>query len=1093
MAGTRRAEGALAARPRRRPDAHRLRPDRGRRRLGRRRDRDAAPSATATTTCIDGTKRFISQGSVADLVTVFAVTDPGAASRHRNLSCFVVETRHAGLQRRPARAQDGHPRLADGRAPVRRRPRPGGEPDRRGGRGLRAGDAHVRAVAAGDRGPGRRDRPGRARRGGPLRRPSASSSASRSASSRWSRRCWPTWTPDGGGPRAALHGLRGDRRRATADAGRWAAVCKLVAGDAAMRVTTDAVQVLGGYGYLDEFPVERMMRDAKITQLYEGTQQIQRLVVARALLAGPALTRPSREVARRCGSSSWSSPCRTRPAPGAARAGRAGRSGRGPGGRQRQRRVRPRGRAQARRGRRRRGDPPVDGAGGRARDDAQGARDGRDRGRPRDRPRAGRLRHAVDRPGPGRGARPRSSSTSCWPGRTRRTAAPGSVAAGVAALLGLPYLSYAARIEPDDGGRVRVRRISPTGYDVLEAPLPALVVATQALGEPRYPSLKGIMAARSKEIATRSLADLGLDPATRRRRAWPRPGSSAPRRRRPARATRVVREPAPAGRRRGRRLPRRAEAHLMGADLGRRRDRAGRRPGPDQRRGRHAGPDAGRRVRRDASRGLVVAADPVGGRGRAGAATCREVEAVDRAGGRRSRRRRQRIAAEAAARAGAARTTSSSARRPTVATSPGSCRRCSAGASSSNATGVAWGDDGPVVEMSVFGGRLDDLVGVHRRARDRHRPPERRRPPKPAAAPGRGREPRTVDRRAGRCPRSAVVERVGRGRRRRADRGGPGHRRRRSRRRRRRRASRLVEELADGARRRGRGDPRGGRRRLDPVRPADRPDRQDRQAGAVPRPRHLGGDPAQGRDADRRDDRRRQPRPGRADRRVRRPARRRRPVRGRPGARRRAAARERPRRRPAEPWRRSSAFVDPARRLRRPRGGVPGPVPAGVAGARPDPRRWSASGGRSRTSPARIDESLGGVIERIDAVRRHQVDAPTSSSRTSTAAREAVDRYEEEAGGAHRARPGRRGPGEPPRRARAGRRAPWRWSSHGCALLASGPRPPARAEAQTAIKRGYLNVLHAREAIARHAAELAASRRRATGSRWPLRTPPERP
>ena len=68
------------------------------------------------------------------------------------------------------------------------------------------------------------------------------------------------------------------------DAGRWSAMCKLVAGDTAMRVTTDAVQVMGGYGYIDEFPVERMMRDAKITQLYEGTQQIQRLVLARALL-----------------------------------------------------------------------------------------------------------------------------------------------------------------------------------------------------------------------------------------------------------------------------------------------------------------------------------------------------------------------------------------------------------------------------------------------------------------------------------------------------------------------------------------------------------------------------------------------------------------------------------------------------------------------------------------------------------------------------------------------------------------------------------------------------------------------------------------
>ncbi len=69
------------------------------------------------------------------------------------------------------------------------------------------------------------------------------------------------------------------------DAARWASIAKLVAGDTAMRVTTDAVQVFGGYGYIDEYPVERMMRDAKITQLYEGTQQIQRLIVARSLLA----------------------------------------------------------------------------------------------------------------------------------------------------------------------------------------------------------------------------------------------------------------------------------------------------------------------------------------------------------------------------------------------------------------------------------------------------------------------------------------------------------------------------------------------------------------------------------------------------------------------------------------------------------------------------------------------------------------------------------------------------------------------------------------------------------------------------------------
>ena len=91
----------------------------------------------------------------------------------------------------------------------------------------------------------------------------------------------------------------------------------------------------------------------------------------------------------------------------------------------------------------------------------------------------------------------------------------GLVPAGVAALSGLPYLSYAATIEPDAAARtVRVRRITPTGYDVLEAPMPALISGTQALGEPRYPSLKGIMAARNKEITTLRLADLGIDPAS---------------------------------------------------------------------------------------------------------------------------------------------------------------------------------------------------------------------------------------------------------------------------------------------------------------------------------------------------------------------------------------------------------------------------------------------------------------------------------------------------------------------------------------------------------------------------------------------------
>ncbi|MDT5252164.1 MAG: hypothetical protein QOH07_1111 [Mycobacterium sp.] len=64
---------------------------------------------------------------------------------------------------------------------------------------------------------------------------------------------------------------------------REASVAKLVATDAAMKVTTDAVQVFGGYGYTTDYRVERFMREAKITQIFEGTNQIQRLVISRSL------------------------------------------------------------------------------------------------------------------------------------------------------------------------------------------------------------------------------------------------------------------------------------------------------------------------------------------------------------------------------------------------------------------------------------------------------------------------------------------------------------------------------------------------------------------------------------------------------------------------------------------------------------------------------------------------------------------------------------------------------------------------------------------------------------------------------------------
>jgi len=64
----------------------------------------------------------------------------------------------------------------------------------------------------------------------------------------------------------------------------YSAMAKLIASDTAMKVTTDALQIHGGYGYMKEYPVEKMMRDAKITQIYEGTNQIQRLVIGREII-----------------------------------------------------------------------------------------------------------------------------------------------------------------------------------------------------------------------------------------------------------------------------------------------------------------------------------------------------------------------------------------------------------------------------------------------------------------------------------------------------------------------------------------------------------------------------------------------------------------------------------------------------------------------------------------------------------------------------------------------------------------------------------------------------------------------------------------
>ncbi len=231
---------------------------------------------------LTGTKRFISQGSVADLLTVFAVTSPDGP-KARRLSCFIVEVPTPGFE------------IARVEHKMGLRGSPTAELTFDGVRIPNAnligaeGDGFSLAMATFDR-----SRPGIAAQAvgiaqGALEAATAYAKDRRQFGQRigdFQMVSAMLADMDAGveAARQLLYKACTEIDAGAPDASRWASMCKLVAGDTAMRVTTDAVQVLGGYGYIDEFPVERMMRDAKITQLYEGTQQIQRLVLARALL-----------------------------------------------------------------------------------------------------------------------------------------------------------------------------------------------------------------------------------------------------------------------------------------------------------------------------------------------------------------------------------------------------------------------------------------------------------------------------------------------------------------------------------------------------------------------------------------------------------------------------------------------------------------------------------------------------------------------------------------------------------------------------------------------------------------------------------------
>jgi alkylation response protein AidB-like acyl-CoA dehydrogenase len=235
---------------------------------------------------IDGSKRFISQGSVAGLVAVFARTseDPADVKAHRHLTCFYVE--------------QGTPGFAAGKLEHKMGIR--GSPTAEltfDGLVIPDGDR------VGDVGQGwelamrtfERSRPGIAAQAVGIAQGAVEAAARYAGERRQFGRAVGEFQMVGGmladmatrteAARQLLYTACEEIQSGSPHAARWAAMCKLFAGDTAMAVTTDAVQVLGGYGYVSEYPVERMMRDAKITQLYEGTQQIQRLIIARDLLA----------------------------------------------------------------------------------------------------------------------------------------------------------------------------------------------------------------------------------------------------------------------------------------------------------------------------------------------------------------------------------------------------------------------------------------------------------------------------------------------------------------------------------------------------------------------------------------------------------------------------------------------------------------------------------------------------------------------------------------------------------------------------------------------------------------------------------------
>jgi alkylation response protein AidB-like acyl-CoA dehydrogenase len=231
---------------------------------------------------LNGSKRFITHGSVANVVTAFALTDPAAGGR-KGMSAFIVETDTPGFAAPRVEHKMGirgsptaELTFDDVRVPAANLIGAEGDGFRIAMETLDRSRLSIAAQAVGI----------------------AQGAIDASVAYAADRTQFGERLVDFQGIQWMLADMASQTEAArqltyaaaarvdanASDLSYWTSSAKLVAGDTAMRVTTDAVQVLGGYGYITEYPVERMMRDAKITQLYEGTQQIQRLIVARQLL-----------------------------------------------------------------------------------------------------------------------------------------------------------------------------------------------------------------------------------------------------------------------------------------------------------------------------------------------------------------------------------------------------------------------------------------------------------------------------------------------------------------------------------------------------------------------------------------------------------------------------------------------------------------------------------------------------------------------------------------------------------------------------------------------------------------------------------------